>query len=97
MLRFDRRRWRAFALILGSIYALAFLGTWLATLPGVGAFLFLGALALWFLPAVALSWTGLFEFHEFGGVPNGVLGHLAMLAFYVVVAVIASWPFRPRG
>jgi hypothetical protein len=94
LLRFDRRRWQAFALILALIYVLALFGVWLAiSIPVLGAPLFLASLTIWYIPGVLFGWTGLFTFHEFGAAPAGWAGHLVMFAFYACLAGLASWPF----
>lgn len=64
--------------------------------PFLGGFLFLARLMLHFVPGVVFAWTGLFEFHEFGASPTGWPGYLVMLAFYAVLALLISWPFRAR-
>ena len=95
LLTFDRRRWRAFGIILSTIYLLAFFGPWGAIfIPLIGGPLFFAGLMIWFLPGLLFGWTGLFVFHEFGAAPAGWTGHVVMLAFYVAVAAILSWPFR---
>jgi hypothetical protein len=93
LLRFDRRRWQAFALILALIYALALFGVRLSIfIPILGTPLFLASLTIWYIPGVLFGWTGLFIFHEFGAAPTGWAGHLVMLAFYACLAGVASWP-----
>jgi hypothetical protein len=93
-LRFDRKRWWAFGLILGLIYFLALFGVWLTIfIPFLGTPLFITRLMIWYIPGILFSWTGLFAFHEFGASPTGWLGHLVMFGFYACVAAIASWPF----
>jgi hypothetical protein len=97
---FDRRRWWAFGILLGSICFLTFLGGWfMVMVPFLGGFLFLARLMLYFVPGVVFAWTGLFEFHEFGASPTGWPGYVVMLAFYAVLALLMSWPFgrtRPK-
>ncbi len=97
LFRFDKRRWWVFGIVLGSIYFFAFVGTWfMNVIPFLGAFLFLARLTLFLAAGIVFAWTGLFEFHEFGASPLGRPGYLVMLAFYAVLALLISWPFRAK-
>ncbi len=97
ILRFDKRRWWAFGIVLGSVYFFAFMGVWFMTvIPFLSTFLFLARLMLFLAAGIVFAWTGLFEFHEFGASPLGWPGYLVMLAFYAVLALLISWPFRER-
>ena len=97
LFRFDKRRWWAFGIVLGSFYFFAFVGAWfMNVVPFLGSFLFLARLMLFLAAGIVFAWTGLFEFHEFGASPLGWPGYLVMFAFYTVLALLISWPFRKR-
>lgn len=92
-----QRRRRIFLAVLGGIYALAYLGVFVAIyIPFIGGPFFLAGLMVWLLPGLVFQWTPFFEFHEFGAAPIGIIGHLIMLAFYAAVAALISWPFREK-
>ena len=98
LFHFDKRRWWVFGILLGSVFFLAFVGVWfMAVIPFLGTFLFVARLMLFLAPGIVFAWTRLFEFHEFGASPLGWPGYLVMVAFYTVLALLFSWPFRKRN
>ncbi len=98
MFQFDRRRWRAFVVILGVACGLAYLGIWFSFLiPFLGQFLFVAGLMVWYVVGTLFAWTGFFEFSEFGATPASWPAHVVLVAFYAAVAVLGSLPFRRGG
>jgi len=98
--RFPKVRPWVVLVVLAVIYALAFLGVWVAVyVPFLGGPFFLIGLMIWYVPGVLFAWTGWFAFHEFGAAPAGWPGHVVMFLFYLAIAVALSLPFgrRPRN
>ncbi|MEE8504874.1 MAG: hypothetical protein V3S40_01495 [Kiloniellales bacterium] len=93
LFRFNRRRWVVFGVILTVIYLLVYFGVWGIMIPFLGAPLFIAALMLLFVPSVLFSWTGFFEFAEFGMKSATWEGHAVIVVFYACVALLLSWPF----
>ena len=91
---FFQKRWKIVLFILVAIYFLALFGLWISVLiPFGGDLLFLAGLMIWYLPGVLFSWTGFFEFHEFGASPTVWQGYVVMFLFYFGFAVLVSLPF----
>jgi hypothetical protein len=96
LFKFDRRRWWAFGIVLGAVCLLATVGTHAIFIPFLGGPVFLVSLMLMYLPGVLFTWTGLFEFHEFGASPLGWPGYAVVVLFYAALALPISWPFRAK-
>lgn len=94
--RFYRRRWMPFGIILTAIYLLLYFPVWGIVVPFLGAPMFMAALMLLLVPSVLFSWTGFFEFAEFGVSFVYWEGHAVIVVFYACVALLLSWPFS-RG
>jgi hypothetical protein len=98
ILVFNRRRWKAFATLMGLIYFVAICGVSVAIyIPILGTPFFLVGLLLWYIPGVIFYWTGFFAYHEFGAGPTGWEGQVIMFLFYAIIAFIVSWPFGRVG
>ncbi len=95
LFRFNRRRWIAFGVMLTVIYLLVYFGVWGIFIPFLGAPLFLASLTLLFVPGILFTWTGFFEFAEFGVSSASWEGHAVIVIFYACVAILLSWPFGP--
>ena len=94
---FDRRRFKIFSFVLVCIIAFAILGTTFGIrIPLLGTYILMAAFYIWLAPGILFHWTGLFEYNQFGAAPNGALGNMIILLFYMVVALVVTWPFAPK-
>ncbi len=94
IISFFAKRWKIILGIVAFVWAFAVFGVAFAGfLPVAGTLIFLAALLIWHIPGVVFSWTGLFEFHEFGASPTGAGGYVVMFLFYYSIACILAVPF----
>ena len=87
LLNFNKKRTITFIIFL-SIFLFSLFSLWLGS--KIGLVLMIPRLILINIVGILFKWTNLFNFQEFGAYPEGMLGWILVILFYLVISFLLS-------